>query len=105
AGLPGKPRGPIMTAAPVVPGQGLWSYLALLKDPDPALGDPATEDLTGRVLFGLGRSGSTVAERDVARAVEFLQALQDTNGGWWGRWTINYLAATAWVLRGLAAVG
>jgi squalene-hopene cyclase-like protein len=41
----------------------------------------------------------------VRRAVEFLRALQDSNGGWWGRWTINDLASTAWVLRGLRAVG
>jgi squalene cyclase len=104
-GLPGKTRGPIMTAPPAVPDEGLWSYLNLLRDPPPELGDPATEDVTGRVLFGLGRSGSTCAEREIGRAVEFLRLQQDANGGWWGRWTINYLASTAWVLRGLRAVG
>ena len=103
-GLPGKPRGPIMTGAPPARGDHLWANIMLLTDPPPDLGDPATEDLTGRVLFGLGRTGSTEAERPIARAVEFLRVLQDSNGGWWGRWTINYLASTAWVLRGLSAV-
>jgi hypothetical protein len=103
-GLPGKTRGPLMTAPPAVPEEGLFSYLNLLRDPPPDLGDPATEDVTGRVLFGLGRSGSTTADREIRRAVEFLRTQQDGNGGWWGRWTINYLASTAWVLRGLRAV-
>jgi hypothetical protein len=93
-----------MTGAAPARGEHLWANIMLLTDPPPELGDPATEDLTGRVLFGLGRTGSTAAERPIARAVEFLRVLQDSNGGWWGRWTINYLASTAWVLRGLCAV-
>jgi hypothetical protein len=103
--LPSKRRGPIMTAPPVPPGDDLWSHLLVWRRAPPELGDPATEDVTGRVLFGLGRGGSTAADQEVARAVDFLRNLQDINGGWWGRWTINYLAGTAWVLRGLAAVG
>jgi hypothetical protein len=103
-GLPGKPRGSIMTGPPALPEEGLWAYLNLLRDPPPDLGDPATEDVTGRVLFGLGRTGSTARQREIARAIDFLRAQQDRNGGWWGRWTVNYLASTAWVLRGLAAV-
>jgi squalene cyclase len=103
-GLPGKGRGPIMTRPPEVPGDGMWSYLQLWGQAPVDIGDPATEDLTGRVLFGLGRSGSRAGERQVRGALEFLRALQDSNGGWWGRWTINYLASTAWVLRGLRAV-
>ena len=31
----------------------------MLREAPPELGDPATEDVTGRVLFGLGGSGST----------------------------------------------
>ena len=104
-GLPGKRRGPIMTTPPCPPGDDIWSHLTILREAAPDLGDPATEDVTARVLFGLGRSGSTVDDQEVARAVAFLGNMQDTNGGWWGRWTINYLAGTAWVLRGLRAVG
>jgi squalene-hopene/tetraprenyl-beta-curcumene cyclase len=53
--------------------------------------------------------GHTAAEEPIARAVAFLRAQQcvggAANGAWWGRWVVNYLAATAWALRGLAAVG
>jgi squalene cyclase len=102
--LPSKARGPMLTGAVTPTGQDAWSQLMLVRDAAPELGDPATEDVTARVLFGLGRSGSTVGQAMVDRGVAFLERQQDTNGGWWGRWTINYLAATAWVIRGLVAV-
>ena len=76
-----------------------------LIDPPRELGDPSTEDLTGRVLDGLGRIGLTTQSPAVQRAVEFLRAQQFDHGGFWGRWTVNYLASTACVLQGLARVG
>jgi squalene-hopene/tetraprenyl-beta-curcumene cyclase len=75
-----------------------------LIDPPPELGDPSTEDLTGRILDALGRLGFTAADPAPRRAIEFLRAQQCDNGGFWGRWTVNYLAATSCVLMGLAAV-
>jgi squalene-hopene/tetraprenyl-beta-curcumene cyclase len=69
------------------------------------LGDPSTEDLTGRVLDGLGRIGLTIESPAVGRAIAFLRAQQFDHGGFWGRWTVNYLASTACVLQGLARVG
>ena len=57
------------------------------------------------MLDGLGRVGLTTASPAVARAIEFLRAQQFDHGGFWGRWTVNYLASTACVLQGLARVG
>jgi hypothetical protein len=79
--------------------------LRLALDPPVDFGDPATEDVTGRVLFGLGRSGLRAGDPAVEQALRFLREQQCMNGSWWGRWVVNYLAATSWVLRGVAAVG
>jgi squalene-hopene/tetraprenyl-beta-curcumene cyclase len=57
------------------------------------------------VLDGLGRVGLTTGSPAVRRAIEFLKAQQFDHGGFWGRWTVNYLASTACVLQGLARVG
>jgi squalene cyclase len=102
-GLAGKPPGAIMTRA-----LSLRSPLARLRlaiDPPVDFGDPATEDVTGRVLFGLGRSGLRTGDPAIEQALRFLREQQCMNGSWWGRWVVNYLAATSWVLRGVAAVG
>jgi squalene cyclase len=105
-GLPGKKRGAIMTKVPEAPpSDNFLKQVEVTLNPDPALGDPATEDVTARVLFALGKSGLTAKDPAVARAIQFLINQQDTNHGWWGRWVVNYVASTAWVLRGLAAVG
>ena len=105
-GLPGKHRGAIMTTEPKAPPLETFSdQVKFTFNPDPELGDPATEDVTGRVLFALGKSGITAQDPMVAKAIQFLIDQQDTQGGWWGRWVVNYVASTAWVLRGLNAVG
>jgi hypothetical protein len=101
--LPGKPPGPIMTKPFSL--QTPWEKLKLAIDPSPDAGDPATEDVTGRVLFGLGKYGLRVGDPAIDKAIGFLREQQCMSGGWWGRWVVNYLAATAWVLRGAAAVG
>ncbi len=68
-------------------------------------GDPATEDLTGRVLQALGGLGRRVDDPRIRRAVDFLRGQIFDNGVWWGRWECNYLPSTAYVLLGLMAVG
>jgi hypothetical protein len=75
-----------------------------LASPPLALGSPAWEDVTARVLHGLGYAGYTVASPVVARALDFLRRQQLDHGGFWGRWMVNYLPTTACVLLGLAAV-
>jgi squalene-hopene/tetraprenyl-beta-curcumene cyclase len=67
-------------------------------------GDPSTADVTGRVLHGLG-SRLTWRDERVARAIAFLRRHQTASGAFWGRWAINYLPATSYILTGLRAVG
>ena len=104
-GLPGKRPGPLFTGPVEVSLDDPIAAVRTLIAPPRELGDPSTEDLTGRVLDGLGRVGETVQAPAVGRAIEFLRVQQFDHGGFWGRWTVNYLAATACVLQGLARVG
>jgi len=67
--------------------------------------DPPTGDLTGRVLEFLGGLGYGIDFPPVARAVAFLEAEQEADGTWFGRWGINYLYGTWCALCGLRAVG
>jgi squalene-hopene/tetraprenyl-beta-curcumene cyclase len=104
-GLPAKRPGPLFTGPVEVSLDDPIAAVRTLLDPPRELGDPSTEDLTGRVLDGLGRVGLTMSAPAVRRAIEFLRAQQFDHGGFWGRWTVNYLASTACVLVGLARVG
>ncbi len=104
-GLPAKRPGPLFTGPVEVSLDDPIAALRTLIDPPRELGDPSTEDLTGRVLDGLGRLGVTTASPAVGRAIDFLRTQQFDHGGFWGRWTVNYLASTACVLQGLARVG
>ncbi len=104
-GLPAKRPGPLFSGPVEVSLGDPVGAVRTLLDPPRELGDPSTEDLTGRVLDGLGRIGLTTASPAVRRAIEFLRAQQFDHGGFWGRWTVNYLASTACVLQGLARVG
>jgi hypothetical protein len=104
-GLPSKPPGPFMTGAPPMPKDSILGRWDFLLDPPPEIGDPAVEDVTGRVLFALGRMGMRSFDPPIAKAIEFLKRNQMDGGSWWGRWVVTYVPATAWVLRGLAAVG
>ena len=104
-GLPAKRPGPLFTGPVEVSLDDPVAGLRTLIDPPRELGDPSTEDLTGRVLDGLGRLGLTTASPAVRRGIEFLRVQQFDHGGFWGRWMVNYLASTACVLQGLARVG
>ena len=104
-GLPGKKPGPAMEKTPAVKLDDVLAMARLMIDTPPELGDPSTEDVTARILHGLGKLGYTVHAPEVQRAVEFLRKQQCEFGPWWGRWVVNYLSATSFVLMGLAAVG
>jgi len=104
-GLPAKRPGPLFTGPVEVSLDDPVAALRTLFDPPRELGDPSTEDLSGRVLDGLGRIGLTIESPAVRRAIDFLKSQQFDHGGFWGRWTVNYLASTACVLQGLARVG
>jgi squalene cyclase len=103
--LPSKQRGPIMTGPPSIPGSPLAVFWTLLAAPPAELGDPATEDVTGRTLFAYGHSGASLGTPAVKRALAFLDGQQMASGAFWGRWVVNFLAGTAWVVRGLVAAG
>lgn len=71
-------------------------------------GDPSTADIVGRVLYGLAAADPSIG-RDhprVRAAARFLidHQIAET-GAFWGRWAINYLAGTAYVVSGLARAG
>jgi squalene cyclase len=104
-GLPGKKPGPMMETNARIDMSNPLSMLMAVIDPPPVTTDPSTEDLTSRVLHGLGQLGESVTSSPaIASAVEFLKKQQWVNGAWWGRWVVNYLSATSFVLMGLKAV-
>lgn len=102
--LPAKRPGPLFERTPRLRLDDPLGMLLRLVVPPRELGDPSTEDVTSRVLHGLGRTGLTVQDARVARAVAFLEKQQCPSGAFWGRWGVNYLTGTSFVLMGLAAV-
>ncbi len=70
-----------------------------------AMLDPATVDITGRVLECLAAYGYSLKDEPVRRAVKFIQREQEPDGSWFGRWGVNYIYGTMLVLRGLEAIG
>jgi squalene-hopene/tetraprenyl-beta-curcumene cyclase len=70
-----------------------------------AMIDPSTADVTGRVLECLGRRGWSASHPIVKRGVKFLERDQTAEGAWYGRWGVNYVYGTSWVLRAMEALG
>mgnify|MGYP005846204741 CR=1 FL=1 len=70
-----------------------------------ALIDPPTADVTARVLEMMGLFGYTPEHPAAARAIAFLQAAQEADGCWYGRWGVNYIYGTWSVLCGLKSIG
>ena len=70
-----------------------------------AMLDPATVDITGRVLECLAAYGFTLNDKPVKRAIKFIRSQQESDGSWFGRWGVNYIYGTMCVLRGLDAIG
>jgi squalene-hopene/tetraprenyl-beta-curcumene cyclase len=70
-----------------------------------AMLDPATVDITGRVLEMLAGCGGTRQQAAVKRAIKFIKQQQESDGSWFGRWGVNYIYGTMQVLRGLRAIG
>ena len=70
-----------------------------------AMIDPSTPDLTGRVLEALGALGHGMEHPAIQRAVRYLRSTQQPDGGWFGRWGVNYIYGTWLALTGLVAAG
>jgi len=70
-----------------------------------AMLDPATVDITGRVLEMLATYGYDRSHPALKKAIEFLRREQQPDGSWFGRWGVNYIYGTTLALRGLEAIG
>jgi squalene-hopene/tetraprenyl-beta-curcumene cyclase len=70
-----------------------------------AMLDPATVDITGRILEMLAAYGYDCRHPAVEKAIKFLRREQEPDGSWFGRWGVNYIYGTMLVLRGLEAIG
>jgi squalene-hopene/tetraprenyl-beta-curcumene cyclase len=69
-----------------------------------AMLDPATVDITGRILECLATYGYGQNHPAVKRAIKFIRKQQEPDGSWFGRWGVNYIYGTMQVLRGLEAM-
>ena len=70
-----------------------------------AMLDPPTADVTGRVLWLLGKIGFKKNHPKVLKAISFLKGKQESDGSWWGRWGVNYIYGSWLALTGLASIG
>lgn len=69
-----------------------------------AMIDPNTADVTARVLEMLGSCSLTMEPERIERGLRYLEAEQETDGSWFGRWGVNYLYGTSGVVSALAAL-
>ena len=70
-----------------------------------ALLDPATVDVTSRILWMLAKWGFNKQHPQVKMAIEFVKERQEIDGCWFGRWGVNYIYGTFLALNGLRAIG
>ncbi|MGH9511950.1 MAG: squalene--hopene cyclase [Terriglobales bacterium] len=70
-----------------------------------AMLDPATADITGRILEMLAAYGYDQSHPAVRKAMKFIREQQEPDGSWFGRWGVNYIYGTMLVLRGFQAMG
>ena len=70
-----------------------------------AMLDPPTVDVTGRVLWLMGRLHTDRNHPQIQKALKFIRAEQEADGCWFGRWGVNYIYGTWLVLCGLQSVG
>lgn len=66
-----------------------------------AMIDPATADVTARVLEMVVRGGIPIDPRRYERGLDFLLGEQESDGAWWGRWGVNYVYGTSGALAAL----
>jgi len=70
-----------------------------------AMLDPPTVDVTGRILWMLGRINHDINDPMTQRALQFIKSEQEPDGCWFGRWGVNYIYGTWLVLTGLRSIG
>ena len=69
-----------------------------------AMIDPATADVTARVLEMVGSCELPMKLSRVEKAIAFLVREQENDGSWFGRWGVNYVYGTSGVLSALAVI-
>ncbi len=70
-----------------------------------ALLDPSTSDLTARCIELLSLIGFSKEFPPIKKGILFLKKEQESFGGWYGRWGVNYIYGTWSVLMGLRQYG
>lgn len=70
-----------------------------------AMIDPSSADMTGRTLAFISGLCDGRAASASRRALAWLDAHQERDGSWWGRWGISYLYGTWAALLGYSAAG
>ena len=68
-----------------------------------AMLDPATADVSARVVSMMAQLGRTRSDPVMARALDYLAQQQEPEGSWYGRWGVNYIYGTWSVLCALNA--
>lgn len=66
--------------------------------------DPATADITGRMVEFLAGIGYDLESEVVQRAADFIVKEQCPDGSFWGRWGVSYVYGTWGALGGLCAL-
>ncbi|MGI0481285.1 squalene--hopene cyclase [Geminocystis sp. CENA526] len=69
-----------------------------------AMIDPATADITARVLESVGSCDLPMSASRVQNAIGYLIRQQEEDGSWFGRWGVNYIYGTSGVLSALAVI-
>ncbi len=70
-----------------------------------AMLDPATADITARVVEMASYYGIGEDDPRIRRALRYIEQAQEKDGSWFGRWGVNYVYGTWQVLRGLGRIG
>lgn len=70
-----------------------------------AMIDPATVDVTSRVVEALLASGMSADSPVVRRAIDFIRSRQEADGAWYGRWGCNYIYGTWLAMSALRRTG
>jgi squalene-hopene/tetraprenyl-beta-curcumene cyclase len=70
-----------------------------------AMIDPSSSDLAARVVEMFTRLGVSTEHPAVASALRYVNATQESDGAWYGRWGVNYLYGTWQALVGLVSAG
>jgi squalene-hopene/tetraprenyl-beta-curcumene cyclase len=69
-----------------------------------AMIDPATADITARVLEMVGSCDLSMNASKMQNAIGYLIRQQEEDGSWFGRWGVNYIYGTSGVLSALAVI-